>query len=77
MTAFNTPWRKFRLLWLPLVCQLAQMSSSRLDAVIKTVPGVTGMVDDVLAKKNCEINHDIAVFSLPDTAKKQQPGVQH
>ena len=41
----------------------------RLDEVIKMLPGVTGIADDVLAKGHSEINHDIAVLSLPEAAQ--------
>ena len=37
--------------------------TERLDAVIRTLPGVTGIANDVLAKGDSEINHDIAVLS--------------
>ena len=40
----------------------------RLDAVIKMIPGVTGIADDVLAKGDSEISHDITVLSLLETA---------
>ena len=33
------------------------------------VPGVTVTADDVLAKRDSEINHYIAVLSLPQTAQ--------
>ena len=36
----------------------------RLDAVIKTVTGVTDIADDALAKGDHEISHDVAVLSL-------------
>ena len=43
----------------------------RLDAVIKTVAGFIGITDDVLAKADSEINHDVAVLSLLDTPKNK------
>ena len=42
----------------------------RLDAIIKTVPRVTRIVDDASAKGYDETNHDVAVLSLLKTAKK-------
>ena len=41
----------------------------RLDAVIKTVPGVTNIADDVLAKGDDKTNHDVAILSLLKTAQ--------
>ena len=40
----------------------------RLDAVTKMMPGDTGKASDVLAKEYSDINHDIAVLSLLETA---------
>ena len=36
----------------------------RLDAVIKTVLGFTGIADDILAKGHSKMNHYMAVLSL-------------
>ena len=41
----------------------------RLDAVIKTVHGVTWIAEDALAKGDEEISHDVAVLSLLQTAQ--------
>ena len=40
----------------------------RLHAVITTVQGVTSIADDVFSKGNIEINHNVAVLSLLETA---------
>ena len=68
LTTFNTPWGKFKWLWLPFgLLESSDTFQERLDAVIKTVPGVTGIADDVLATGDSEINHDVAVLSLLKT----------
>ena len=41
----------------------------KLKAVIKVVPGVMGIADDVLAKGGSETNHDIVVLSLLETVQ--------
>ena len=41
----------------------------RWDAVIRTVPGFTSIVDDALAKEDSEIYQDIAVLSLLETVR--------
>ena len=67
---FNTWWGKYR--WLQLSLSLSVSSDvfqERLDAVIKTVPGVTGIADDVLAKGDNEISHDIAILSMLEMAQ--------
>ena len=41
----------------------------RIGAVIKTVAGLTGTADDVMAKGDNVINHDRAVLSLLETTQ--------
>ena len=41
----------------------------RKDAVIKTMPGVTGVAGDVSVKGDNEISYDVAVLSLFETAQ--------
>ena len=69
LTTFNTPWGKCRRLWLSFHLSFSiDVFQERLDAVIKTVPGVTGIADDVLAKIDSEENHVIVLLSLLETA---------
>ena len=59
-----------RWLWLPFGLSVSSdVFQERLDAVIKTVPGVTTIADDVLAKGDSEINHNLAVLSLLEIAQ--------
>ena len=51
-----------------LMAQLRHFQE-RLNAIIKTVPGVTGIADDVLAKVNVEMSQDTTVCSLLRTAR--------
>ena len=61
---------KYRWLQLPFILlAFSDVFQERLDAVIKTVPGVTGIADDLLAKEDDEISHDVAVLSLLKTAQ--------
>ena len=60
---------KFRSLQIPFDLSVSSdVFLERLDVVIKTVPCVTGIAADVLAEGDSEINHDITVLSLLDTA---------
>ena len=69
LTIFNTYWRKYRCLWLPFGLSVSSdIFQERLDAVIKTVPGIIGIADDVIAKGDNETSHDVAVLSLFETA---------
>ena len=66
----SQPWVKFKWLWLPFGLSVSSdVIQERLDAVIKMVPDVTGIGDDVLAKGDSDINHDIVVLILPETAQ--------
>ena len=65
LATFNTPWGKYRWLRQPFgLLVSSDILHDRLDAIIRTVPGVTGIADDVLAKGNDKTSHDIAVLSL-------------
>ena len=69
LMTFNKLWGKYRWLWLPFgLLVSSDIFQERLDAVIKTVPGVTGIADDVLAKGDDETSHDVPVLSLLKTA---------
>ena len=70
LMTFNTPWGKYRWLQLPFGLSVSsEIFLERLDEVIKTVPGVTGIGDDVLAKEDDETSYDVAVLSLLETAQ--------
>ena len=49
----------------------------RLDAIMKIMPGVTDIADDVPSKGDSEMNHDIAVFSLLETAQQDNLKFKH
>ena len=57
--AMATPW---------CVSVTPDVFQDRLHAVIKTVPGVTGIADDFFGQEDTEIYHDITVLSLLKTA---------
>ena len=60
---------KIRWLWLPFGLSVSSDAfQERLDAAIKTVPGVNDKADDVLTKGDNEISHNVAVLNLLKTA---------
>ena len=64
------PWGKLGWLQLPFVCQSSSdVFQETLYVVIKVVPGITGIRNDVLAKGYSKINGDITVLSLLETAQ--------
>ena len=67
---FNTPWGKCRWLKLPYgLSVISDIFQGRLDAILKTVPEVIGIADDVLTKGNDETSQEVAVLSLLRTAR--------
>ena len=66
---FTTPWGKYMWLWLPFILSFSSdVFQARLDAVNKTMPGVTDIADDVLTKGDDDISHDVIVLSLFEMA---------
>ena len=58
-TTFNTPWVKFRWLRLPFGLKVSSdVFQERLDKVIRLLPGVIGIADDILTHGRLEIEHD-------------------
>lgn len=70
LTTFNTPWGKYRWLRLPFGLKISgDVFQERLDRVLRNVPKVTGIADDVLCHGKTVIQHDIAVITLLETAR--------
>ena len=71
LTTFNTPWGGGGYRWLCLPFGLSVSSDvfqEKLDAILKPVPNVTGLADNVLAKGDSEQIHDTVMLNLLDTA---------
>ena len=70
MTTFKTPWGKYR--WLRPLFGLKVSSDvfqEILNSVLQGVKGITGCVDDVLARGvDCK-DHDVDVYRLLETAR--------
>ena len=59
LTMFNTPWGKFRWLWLPFGLKIASdVFQERLDRVLRLLEGVHGIADDILTHGETEVQHD-------------------
>ena len=70
LTAFNTPWGKYR--WLLLLFGLRvgrDVFQERINRVLRNVPNSVGIVDDILCNGNEETTHDAAVSILLETAR--------
>ena len=70
LTTFNTPWGKYRWLRMPFGLKVSgNVFHKRLDRVIRLVPGVLGIADDIVIHGATENTHDGAVLVLCETAR--------
>ena len=70
LTTFNTLWGKYRWLGMPLGLKVSgDVFQERLDKVIRLVPGVLGIADDIVIHGATENTHDGTVLVLCETAR--------
>ena len=70
LTTFNTPWGKYKWLRFPFGLKVsADVFQKRLNSVLQGVKGITGCVDDVLAKGVDSKDHNVNVLRLLETAR--------
>ena len=70
LTTFNTPWGKYRWLRMPFGLKVSgDVFQERLDRVLRLVPGVLGIVDDIVIHGATENTHDGTVLVLCKTAR--------
>ena len=70
LTTFNTPWGKYRWLRLPFGQKVAgDVFQERINRVLKSVPNITGITEDILCHGNVEVTHDATVITLLETAR--------
>ena len=69
-TTFNTPWGKYRWLRMPFGLKVSgDILQERLDRVLRLVPGVLGIADDIVIHGATENTHDGTVLVLCETAR--------
>ena len=69
LTTFNTPWGKYRWLRMPFGSKVSgDVFQERLDRVLRLVPGVVGIADDIIIHGATENTHDGTVLVLCKTA---------
>ena len=72
LTIFNTPWGKFWWLRLPFGLKVtSDVFKERLDKVIRLLPGVIGIADDILTHVSTIKEHDGKVIALLETAREK------
>ena len=70
LTTFNTPWGTFWWLRLPFGLKVASgVFQERLDRVIRLLPAVIGIADDILTHGSMIKEHNCRVISLLETAR--------
>ena len=70
LTTFNTPWGKYRWLRMPFGLKVSgDVFQERLDRVLRLVPGVLGIADDIVKHGAMENTHNGTVLVLCETAR--------
>ena len=70
LTTFNTPWGKYRWLRMPFGLKVSgDVFQERLDRLLRLVPGVLGIADDIVIHSATENTHDGTVLVLCETAR--------
>ena len=70
LTTFNTLWGKYRWLRMPLGLKASgNVLQERLDRVLRLVPGVLGIADDIVIHGATENTHNGTVLILCETAR--------
>ena len=70
LTTFNTPWGNYRWLRMPFCLKVSgDVFQERLDRVLRLVPGVLGITDDIVIHSATENTHDGTVLVLCETAR--------
>ena len=70
LTTFNTPWGKYRWLRMPFGLKVSgDVFQERLDRVLRLVPGVLRIADDIVIHGATENTHDGTVLVLCETAR--------
>ena len=70
LTTFNMPWDKYRWLRMPFGLKVSRdVCQERLDIVLRLVPGVLGIADDIVIHGSTENTHDRTVLILCETAR--------
>ena len=70
LITFNTPWGKYRWLRMPFGLKVSgDVFQERLDRVLRLVPGVLGIADDIVIHGVTENAHDGTVQVLCETAR--------
>ena len=76
LCTFNTPFRRFRPKRLPFGVKVSQdIFQHKLDEILRDIPNVAGIADDILVFGSSDIEHDQAFINMLETCRKNNIGL--
>ena len=76
LCTFNTPFGRFRPKRLPFGVKVSQdIFQCKLDEILRDIPNVAGIADDILVFGSSDIEHDKAFINMLETCRKNNVGL--
>ena len=76
LCTFNTPFGRFRPKRLPFGVKVSQdIFQRKLDEILRDIPNVAGIADDILVFGSTDIEHDQAFINMLETCRKNNVGL--
>ena len=76
LCTFITPYGRFRPTRLPFGVKVSQdVFQRKLDEILKDVPNVTGIADDILVYGRTDTEHDLAFINMLETCREKNVGL--
>ena len=76
LCTFNTPFGRFRPKRLPFGEKVSQdIFQCKLDEILRDIPNVAGIADDILVFGSSDIEHDQAFINMLETCRKNNVGL--
>ena len=76
LCTFNIPFGGFRLKRLPFGVKVSQdIFQHKLDEILRDIPNVAGIADDILVFGSSDIEHDQAFINMLETCRKNNVGL--
>ena len=76
LCTFNTPFGRFRPKRLPFGVKVLQdIFQCKLDEILRDIPNVAGIADDILVFGSSDIEHDQVFINMLETCRKNNVGI--
>ena len=76
LCTFNTPFGRFRPKRLPFGVEVSQdIFQCKLDEILRDIPNVAGIADDIFVFGSSDIEHDQAFINMLETCRKNNVGL--